>query len=177
MAKSRQQKNIKKQLKPRWKRPHFRLPPTAPLHCLVLPICSLSAPPCSLIAPSVLPLKRPCSLSRPGRATSDPKFGVYIIYIYIYYIHPELRIGDCPSGMGKEQGRFRGSSEGAKRRSKGAPREHRGSIGAQQEERFWLFGEPNLAAPYSVITAPVIHPAVLPGSACCCLDSYSFAGS
>ena len=35
------------------------------------------------LAPSVLALKRPCSLSRPGTAIPNPKFGVYIIYIYI----------------------------------------------------------------------------------------------
>ena len=34
------------------------------------------------LAPSVLPLKRPCSLSRTEPATINPKFGVYIIYIY-----------------------------------------------------------------------------------------------
>ena len=71
---------------------------------LLLPLCSLSAPPCSPCAlsysldappcsvtapslrpltPSVLPLKRPCSLSRPGRAIQDPKIGVYITYIYL----------------------------------------------------------------------------------------------
>ena len=38
--------------------------------------------PCGLTyAPSLLPLKRPCFLSRPGRAISNPKFGVYIIHI------------------------------------------------------------------------------------------------
>ena len=53
---------------------HFRLPSAAPLHCpIVLPL-----------APSVLPLKRPCSLSRPGTAISNPKFGVYIIYALHY---------------------------------------------------------------------------------------------
>jgi len=51
---------------------------------LATPQCSLGAPPCSLDARSMLPLKRPCSLSRPRGAVPDPKFGVYIIYIYIY---------------------------------------------------------------------------------------------
>ena len=67
---------------------HLRLPPTAPLHCLIvvpfapslLPPLPL-APPCSPGAPSLLPLKRPCSLSRTETAISNPKFGVYIIYI------------------------------------------------------------------------------------------------
>ena len=27
--------------------------------------------------------------------------GMRYIYIYIHYIHPELRIGDCRSGSGK----------------------------------------------------------------------------
>lgn len=47
------------------------------------------APPCchgalwySLDAPLVLPLKRPCSLSRTKGAITDPKFGVYMKYIY-----------------------------------------------------------------------------------------------
>ncbi len=76
---------------------HFRLPPTAPLHCPVLPLCSLSAPPVlprapsmlprarsmRPLAPSLLPLKRPCSLSLPGMAILDPKFGVNIMYIYM----------------------------------------------------------------------------------------------
>ena len=31
----------------------------------------------------MLPLKRPCSLSRPGTAISNPKFGEDIINIYI----------------------------------------------------------------------------------------------
>ncbi len=34
--------------------------------------------------PLLLPLKRPCSLSRTETAISNPKFGVYIIYIYVY---------------------------------------------------------------------------------------------
>ena len=58
----------------------------------VLPRCSLNAPLCSLrapslrpFAPSMLPLKQPCSLSRPRIAIPSPKFGVYIIYIYIFF--------------------------------------------------------------------------------------------
>lgn len=54
-----------------------------------LVLCSCAAPPCSLRtprvlphAPSVLPLKRPCSLTRLKRVVSNPKFGVYMIYIY-----------------------------------------------------------------------------------------------
>ena len=47
--------------------------------------CSLAAPSLRLPAPSVLPIKRPCSLSRPGRAICNPKFGVYI------YFFPEPR--------------------------------------------------------------------------------------
>ncbi len=55
----------------------------APALPLYAPLCSPSAPPCSLDAPSMLPLKRPCSLSRTKTAIANPKFGVYIIYIYI----------------------------------------------------------------------------------------------
>ena len=47
----------------------------------------LSAPPCSLdalllrsLVPSLLPLKRPCSLSRPKIVILNPKFGLYNIY-------------------------------------------------------------------------------------------------
>ena len=55
----------------RVRRSHFRLLPAAPLHCpIVLPL-----------APSLLPLKRPCSLSRSKTVIANPKFGVYIIYI------------------------------------------------------------------------------------------------
>ena len=53
----------------------------------VLPQYFLSTPSVlpqySLSTSSVLPLKRPCSLSRPGTAIPHPKFGVYIIYIYV----------------------------------------------------------------------------------------------
>lgn len=36
------------------------------------------------LAPSVLPLKPPCSLSRIEMAIPNPKFGLYIIYICRY---------------------------------------------------------------------------------------------
>lgn len=36
------------------------------------------------LALSLLPLKRLCSLSRTETAIPNPKFGVYVIYIYIY---------------------------------------------------------------------------------------------
>ena len=66
-----------------------------PLHCRqMLPLAptvlppasphSFDTPPYSLNAPSLLPLKRPCSLSRTETVILDPKFGVYIIDIYIY---------------------------------------------------------------------------------------------
>jgi hypothetical protein len=77
-------------------------------------------------APSLLPLKRPCSLSRPWTAIPNPKFGVCIIYIYI--IHPELRIGIALFNQKREQHRgsiegVGGSTEGAEGRSKGTLRE------------------------------------------------------
>ena len=93
--------------------------------------------------------------------------------LYIIYT-PNLGFEIAVPGREREQGRFRGSSEGARGSTEGAQWEH---WGAAREERFWLLGEPNLAASYSATTAPVIYPAVLPGSACCCLNSYSFAGS
>ncbi len=52
----------------------------------VLPLCSLCAPSVLPPAPPVLPPKRPCSLSRSKTAIPNPKFGVYIIYIYIPYV-------------------------------------------------------------------------------------------
>lgn len=96
---------------PRCQWTHFRLPLLRLLHrpnvLPLLPQCS----PCSLRAPSVLPiaplvlplapsvlsltplmllLKRPYSFSRLKIATFNFKHRVYIIYIY--YIYPELRI-------------------------------------------------------------------------------------
>ena len=66
----------------------FRLPSTTP------PALAHRAPSvlprCSLDAPSMLPPKRPCSLSRTKTAISNPKFGVYIIYIYIHYTNPYI---------------------------------------------------------------------------------------
>ena len=57
---------------------------------------------------------------------------VICVCIYIYYIHPELRISNYPFGTGK----VRGSTKGARRRSEGAiseyggaPREHEGALG------------------------------------------------
>ncbi len=56
-------------------------------------------------------------------------------HIYIYYIHPELRISDYRFRSGKRAGRFRGSNEGARGsmgehwraggEHKGSTREHR----------------------------------------------------
>jgi len=61
----------------------------------------------------------------------------------------------------------RAALEGVSREYGGAAKEHRGAAreqgGAAREERFWLLGEPDLAAFYSAITAPVIYLAVLPG--------------
>ncbi len=144
---------------------HFRLPRAAPLHCpkmlpLAPPLLPLApsllppAPPLlppapSLLspAPSLLPLKRPCSLSRPRTAISNPKFGVYIIYI-IYT--PNLRLRVAVFIQEREQGRFRGSSEGARESSEGALREHQGSTegargiyGAVQGRSRW---EPEMAS-------------------------------
>ena len=67
------------------------------------------------------------------------------IYIYIYYIHPELGIGDyffrsgkgagpLLEGASREQGRARREHEGAPREHQGSTREHRGSTeGALRE--------------------------------------------
>ena len=87
----------------------------------------------------------------------------------------------APREHRREQGRARESTREAWASIGGSPREHWGAAteqeGAQQKERFWLLGKPNLAALYSAIAAPIIYPVMLPGLACCCLDSYSFAGS
>jgi len=50
----------------------------------IAPPCSPMAPSPLPPAPSLLPLKRPCPLSRTETAIPNPKFGVYIMYIYIY---------------------------------------------------------------------------------------------
>ena len=50
-----------------------------------------------------------------------------ILYIYIYIIYtPNLGSEITLFDREREQGRFRGSSEGARGRSEGAPGEHRG---------------------------------------------------
>ena len=58
------------------------------------------------------------------------------MYIYIYYIHPELRICEWRSGTGKGAGplqrKHRGSKEGASRQERGATREQKG--GARETE-------------------------------------------
>ena len=76
---------------------------------------------------------------------------MYIRHIYIIYT-PNLRLAIAVPGREREQGRLRGSNKGAGA-SKG---EHRGSIRAQQEERFWLLREPDLAVLYPAIVAPII---------------------
>jgi len=73
------------QLKPRRRKP-FQAPPIccAPYCPIVLPLAPL-APPVLSPTPSVLPLKRPCSLSQTKTVIPNPKFGVYVIYIYILH--------------------------------------------------------------------------------------------
>ena len=59
----------------------------------------------------------------------------------------------------------RAALEGAAREQGGAAREHgeaarehgRKHWGAAKEERFWLLGRPDLAAPYSAAAAPVTY--------------------
>ena len=99
------------------------------------------------------------------------------MYIYILYT-PNLGFLIAVSRREREQGRFRGSSEGAGGSDDGASMEQKGSTGRSKREKgglareeiFWLLGEPNLAAPYSASFASVIYFAMLPGSACCWLD-------
>ena len=56
------------------------------------------------------------------------------MYIYIYYIYtPNLGSGIALPGREREQGRFRGSSEGARGSIKGAMREHGGAGGSTGE--------------------------------------------
>ena len=48
--------------------------------------CSSLLPRYSPFAPLLLPLKRPCSRSGPGKAIPDPQFGGSIIYIYMHTV-------------------------------------------------------------------------------------------
>ena len=81
-------------------------------------------------------------------------------------------------GAAREQRGSKGEHGGAKGEREGASREHRGAASEQREAQQKWGGsgssEPGLAAPYAATAAPVIYPAVLLGTACCCLDSYSF---
>ena len=69
-----------------------------------------------------------CSLAPPGTAIPDPKFGVYIIQIYMYYIQPDLRILRLPLSIRKGS---RATLEGAAREHGGALRKQEGAEGAQ----------------------------------------------
>ena len=60
-------------------------------------------------------------------------------YIYIVYT-PILGSEIAVPGRDREQGRFRGSSEGARERSKGAPGEHGGAAMEQQGSTGKVFG-------------------------------------
>ena len=62
----------------------------------LLPPALLVLPQCSRSAHAVLPLKRPCSLARTEVVTHDRKFGVYIIYIYIYPAAHTYPWSSCP---------------------------------------------------------------------------------
>ena len=84
MMKFKQQENDENSSS-RHRESHFRLSSAAFLLCLVLFLCFLDAFSCSLAALSMLSLKRHCLRSRSGRAISDPKFGVYIVYIYCLF--------------------------------------------------------------------------------------------
>jgi len=106
-----------------------------------------SLPPC---APPVLPLRplAPCLLlsrqfyssSRPGTVISSFKFGVYIIYIYIIYT-PNLGLEIAVSGREREQGCFRGSSEGAAREQEGAGGSRGGARGSNKGARGSILGQ------------------------------------
>ncbi len=99
------------------------------------------------------------------------------IYIYIIYT-PNLGLGIAVFDGEREQGRFRGSSEGARGSSEGAggssegaTREHHGAV---QGRSRW---EPKMASSYPAIAAHVIYNNILsPGSACYCLGSSNFPG-
>ncbi len=59
------------------------------------------APPCSphgslAAPPSLLPLKRPCPLSWTKTAIPNSKFGVYIMYIYIYTLQQTSSLSLLP---------------------------------------------------------------------------------
>ena len=74
-------------------------------------------------------------LARSGSLTVCPRTRSFI---YIYYIHPELRIGNCRFRSGKGAGPLqrehrgsKGEQRGSTREQRGSTREHRGSRGAQ----------------------------------------------
>ena len=72
------------------------------------------------------------SLDTPPRS----KFGVYVIHIYICIIYtPNLGWGITVPGREREQGRFRGSIEGAPGSSEGAPGSSEGAVREQMDER------------------------------------------
>ena len=66
----------------------------------------------------------------------------FYTYIYIYIIYtPNLGLEITRFDREREQGRFRGSSEGAAKEQGGAPREHRGSTeGARGSTKGALWG-------------------------------------
>ena len=77
-----------------------------------VPRCSSSV---LSFAPSWSLIERPCSLSRPRTANPpNSKFGVYIIYIYIYipYTPPTWNLEIPFPGWERELSRFSGSSKG-----------------------------------------------------------------
>ena len=61
-------------------------------------------------------------------------------YIYIIYT-PNLGLEITLPGREREQGRFRGSSEGARGRSKGASKEHEGALREHRGSRGSAVGQ------------------------------------
>ena len=88
-------------------------------------------------------VRRPCGPGRTSgvwghvRATFDfADVVLFPIYIYIYIIYtPNLGFVITVPGREREQGRFKGSTEGVRRRSKGALREYKGTRGSIKRAR------------------------------------------
>ena len=64
---------------------------------------------------SWLPVRSAEERTRPAIVSSQvlPGLSSSLMKIYMYYIHPEIRMGNYHSGMGREQGRFERSTEEA----------------------------------------------------------------
>ena len=83
----------------------------------VAPCCAPSLPYSAPHPPSLLPLERPCSLSRSKTEIPNPRLGVYIIYMYTPISHITI---PCPGKrwhpffLGAFSGRISGYTPGGR---------------------------------------------------------------